>query len=82
MWRRYYAIIWLITANVKKISPSIMAEYCYPWKFGEDITQYCVQLLLFLVMWRRYHAVLWPITANVKKIAPNIMADYCYPLKC
>jgi hypothetical protein len=86
--RRYHAILWPITAilgNVEKISRNIVANYCYPWKCGEDITQYCDQLLLSLEMWIRYHAILWSITAilgNVEKISRNIVASYCYPWKC
>jgi hypothetical protein len=69
---------------VEKISPSIVADYCYPWKCGKDITQYCGRLLLSLEMWRRCQAILWPVTAileNVEKISPNIVAYYCYPWK-
>jgi len=87
MWRRYHPILWSFTAilgNVEKISPNIVVIYCYPWKCGEDITQYCGRLLLSLEMWRRYHPILWPITAilgNVEKISPNIVDDYCYSWK-
>ena len=37
MWR-YHLVLWPITAilgNVEKISPSIVVDYCYPWKCGE-----------------------------------------------
>ena len=70
MWRRYHPILWSFTAilgNVEKISPNIVADYCYPWKCGEDITQYCGRLLLSLEMWRRYHPILWTITAILGK---------------
>jgi len=88
MWRMYHPILWPITAilgNVEKVSPNIVTDYCYPWKCGECITQYCDRLLLSLEMWRKYHPILWPITAilgNVEKVSPNIVADYCYPWKC
>jgi hypothetical protein len=87
MWRRYHAIFWPITAilrNVEKISRNIVTDYCYPWKCGEYVTQYCVRLLLSLEMWRICHVILCPITVilgNVEKVSSNIVTDDCYPWK-
>ena len=88
MWRIYHPVLWPITVilrNVENISPCIVADYCYPSKCGEYITQYCGRLLLSFEMWRIYHPVLWSITAilgNVENISPSTVADYCCPWKC